>query len=26
LKNKYCGLQCKVGGHKIERQSQHELL
>lgn len=26
LKNNYCGLQCKVGGHKNERQSQHELL
>jgi 2-oxoglutarate dehydrogenase E1 component len=26
LKNKYCGLQCKVGGQKIDRQPQHELL
>lgn len=26
FKNKYCGLQCKVGGSKQERKAQHELL
>jgi 2-oxoglutarate dehydrogenase E1 component len=26
LKNKYCGLQCKVGGKKEERKPQHELV
>jgi 2-oxoglutarate dehydrogenase E1 component len=26
LKNKYCGLQCKVGSYRKERKAQHELI
>ena len=26
LKNKYCGLQCKVGSHKEEREAQYKLI
>jgi 2-oxoglutarate dehydrogenase E1 component len=26
LKNKYCGLQCKVGSKRMERKAEHELI